>query len=175
MLFHADECGVCLLPFCAKTWAQKGQTPVLKEYKSREHLNLFGMISTQGDFCWQIQRVPFKAEDFEEYFTWLTTEQMVDSKLLLVWDGASIHKGEAVKCFLRNNPGVLHLEALPPYCPQLNAIELLWDYLKCQKLKNRVFLNLNELQNAVEKALNEIANDTELIKSFFAKDSVAFL
>lgn len=84
---------------------------------------------------WQIQRVPFKAEDFEEYFTWLTTEQMVDSKLLLVWDGASIHKGEAVKCFLRNNPGVLHLEALPPYCPQLNAIELLWDYLKCQNSK----------------------------------------
>lgn len=175
MLFHADECGVCLLPFCAKTWAPKGQTPILKEHKSREHLNLFGMISTRGDLCWQIQRTPFKSEDFEEFFTWLTTEKMPETKMLIVWDGASIHKGEPVKNFLKNNPGVAHLEALPPYCPQLNAIELLWDYLKCQKLKNQIYLNLNELQKAVEKALNEIADDPELIRSFFTKDSVRFL
>ena len=173
-MFHGDECGVCLLPFCAKTWAPKGQTPVLKEHKSREHLNLFGMISTQGDLYWQIQRTPFKAEDFEAFFTWLI-EGMPRTKLLLVWDGASIHKGEPVKNFLRNNPGKLHLEALPPYCPHLNAIELLWDYLKCYKLKNQIYLNLNDLENAVEQALNKIADDTELIRSFFTKDSVAFL
>ena len=174
-MFHADECGVCLLPFCAKTWAPKGHTPVLEEFKSREHLNLFGMISTQGDLCWQIQRLPFKAEDFEEFFTWLSTEELPNTKMLVVWDGASIHKGQPVKDFLQHNPGIIHLEALPPYCPQLNAIELLWDYLKCHKLKNRIFLNLDDLQTAVEYALHEIADDPELICSFFTKSSVAFL
>ena len=148
---------------------------MLKERKSREHLSLFGMISTRGDLCWQIQRVPFKSDDFEDFFTWLSTEEtFINTKMLIVWDGATIHKGEAVKNFLRNNPGMIHLEALPPYCPQLNAIELLWDYLKCQKLKNQVFLNLNDLQKAVEKALNEIADDPELIRSFFQKGSVSF-
>lgn len=175
LLFHADECAVSLVPFCAKTWAPKGQTPVLKEHKSREHLSIFAMISTQGDLCWQIQRRPFKAVDLAEYFDWLQKEGLPNHQFLIVWDGASIHRGQPVKDFLQRNPSSLHLEALPPYSPALNAAELLWGYLKCHKLKNLIFLNLDDLQTALEKAFHEIADEEELIQSFFKKESVAFL
>lgn len=124
---------------------------------------------------WQIQRIPYKSVHFETFFEWLSKDAVPDEKWAIVWDGASIHKGLEVRNFLQNNPGLIHLETLPPYSPKLNAAELLWSYLKCYKLKNQVFLTLDDLEIAVEKALNEIADDPEIIKSFFKKDSVKFL
>ncbi|WP_186742697.1 transposase [Spirosoma utsteinense] len=41
--------------------------------------------------------------------------------LLIVWDGASIHRSEAVKAFLKQRPGRVHLESLPPYSPDRTA------------------------------------------------------
>ena len=56
--------------------------------------------------------------------------------LLVIWDGASIHNSEAVKAFLRERPGRVHLERLPGYSPELNPTELVWNQLK-QRLKNQ--------------------------------------
>ncbi|AUD06538.1 transposase [Spirosoma pollinicola] len=45
-------------------------------------------------------------------------------------DCASIHRGEAVKTFLKERPGRVHLERLPAYSPELNPTELVWNQLK---------------------------------------------
>lgn len=45
--------------------------------------------------------------------------------IILLWDNASIHKGERIRELCRKFPG-LHLEFLPPYAPQLNPDEEVW-------------------------------------------------
>ncbi|CAN5288391.1 hypothetical protein BH09BAC4_BH09BAC4_26000 [soil metagenome] len=50
--------------------------------------------------------------------------------MLLIWDGAAIHRSEVVKAFLKERPGPIHLERLPAYSPQLNPVELVWSQLK---------------------------------------------
>lgn len=48
----------------------------------------------------------------------------------MVWDGAAIHRSEAVKVFLKEKLGRIHLERLPAYSPELNPVELVWSHLK---------------------------------------------
>lgn len=71
-----------------------------------------------------------------------------------IWaDGAAIHRSQAVKEWLHNKPGRVHLERLPAYSPMLNPVELVWSQLK-RALKNQVFTDLGSLQRAVLEEVN---------------------
>ena len=52
--------------------------------------------------------------------------------LVVIWDGAAIHRSESVKTLLKEKPGRVHLERLPAYSPELNPVELVWSHLKRQ-------------------------------------------
>jgi len=93
--------------------------------------------------------------------------------LLLIWDGASIHRSEAVKAFLRGRPGRVHLELLPAYSPELNPTELVWNQLK-QGLKNRVFLTLSDLTVAVLEQIDVLQRNRKLVQRFFQKKEIGF-
>ena len=56
--------------------------------------------------------------------------------LIVVWDGATIHRSQVVKDFLSRKKGRVYLVALPGYSPELNPVELLWSQLK-RELKNQ--------------------------------------
>jgi putative transposase len=49
--------------------------------------------------------------------------------VIVIWDNASIHKGERIREICRQFPR-LHVEPLPPYAPQLNPDEAVWAYAK---------------------------------------------
>jgi transposase len=74
---------------------------------------------------------------------------------LILLDKAAWHTTRKLKL-----PGNLSLVALPPVCPELNAAENIWQYLRQTYLSNRVFENhtaiLDACQNAWLKLLNEI-------------------
>jgi transposase len=54
----------------------------------------------------------------------------------VIWDNASIHKGDRIREICRRFPR-LHLEFLPPYAPQLNPDEEVWASLKGQLANGR--------------------------------------
>ena len=93
--------------------------------------------------------------------------------LIIIWDGATIHRCHEVKDFLARKKGRVHLVALPGYSPELNPVELLWSQLK-RDLKNQVFLSLEDLDEVLIEKLEEFRKDTKLIISFFHKREVAF-
>lgn len=46
----------------------------------------------------------------------------------------------------------------PPYCPELNPIERVWQYIK-QQLKNVFFTSLDDLKCKVSDILNSLSED----------------
>ena len=78
-----------------------------------------------------------------------------------------------MKAFLKERPGRVHLERLPAYSPELNPTELVWNQLK-QRLKNQVFLCLDDLTVAVLGQISLFEQDPKLIQMFFRKKEVAF-
>lgn len=172
IILYSDECGVYLLPFVQTTWAPKGQTPQICEQYSYDHLSIMAALSPTGNLVYWCRKASFNGVAVADFLAW-SADCYRRSRLIFIWDGATIHHGVPVRSFLTECPGKIHLEKLPAYSPELNPVELLWAYLK-KKMANQVFLNLKELQRAVEMELQKIKKNRTLIRSFFKKPSVAF-
>ena len=142
------------------------------EQAGRDHLSLIAAIAPNGRIYVGGQDQAFTGQDIVWFLTKLCSRYR-KRDLLVIWDGASIHRREAVKAFLRERPGRVHLERLPGYSPELNPTELVWNQLK-QRLKNQVFLTLDELTVAVLEQTTLLEKDRKLIQVFFHKKEVAF-
>lgn len=64
----------------------------------------------------------------------------------------------------------LSLLFLPPYSPELNPIEQVWQFLKQYFLSNRIFKDLEEILNECAKAWNAFISKPLRIKSLCSRD-----
>ena len=95
-------------------------------------------------------------------------QRQIPGKLLVIWDGASIHQGEAVKRYLAGGAATrLHLERLPAYAPELNPDEGVWNQLKRVQLKNRCCQTLAELRHEVRLAIRRLQRRPHLLTACF--------
>lgn len=89
-------------------------------------------------------------------------------KLLVIWDGSPIHRGDCVKDFLLNGGSkFVHLERLPAYAPDLNPDEGTWHYLKHVEMRNLCCLNLGHLRDQLKCAVMRLRRKDAVIRSFF--------
>jgi transposase len=81
-----------------------------------------------------------------------------DRKIVMVMDGAGWHQSN--KLIIPDNMRII---ILPPYSPELNPTERLWQYIKDHTIKNKIYKTLRELENAVCKFVKTLTS--EIIKS----------
>lgn len=86
-----------------------------------------------------------------------------NDRIVMVLDGAGWHQSGA----LTPAPN-LRLLSLPPYSPELNPVEHLWDDLREKSFHNRVFDSLNALENHLEAALLNMELDHQRAHSIVA-------
>lgn len=90
----------------------------------------------------------------------------VPGKLLVIWDGAPIHTGHAVKDFLQRGAAKrLHLERVPGYAPELNPDEGIWNYLKRVELANVCCPDLADLRSQVIRARQRLRHKRVVIRA----------
>ena len=166
-----DESGVYLLPGVVKTWAPRGQTPVLHHHLTNDHLAAISAVSPDGDLYFQVQQRAYDSAAVLRFLAAL--HHAVPGKLLVIWDGAPIHRSELVQAYLDAHQGWLHVEPLPGYAPDLNPDEGIWRYLKYVALKNHAFATLGKLEVAVHEALQHIRQLPEIVKATFREAGLA--
>ena len=86
-----------------------------------------------------------------------------NDKIVMVLDGAGWHKSAILK-----PPPNMRLLALPPYAPELNPVEHVWDELREKYFHNKVFDSLDALEDQLEVALRTFENEPARIKSIVA-------
>ena len=166
MLVLMDESGFYLLPGVVKTYAPRGQTPVLRECNSRDHLSVMGAITQQGKVFTLVRQEPLNGRHTIEFLEHLL--RMTSKRLLVILDRSPIHRQAEVKKFVAETERI-RLEMLPPYAPDLNPTEWMWRHLKQIELCNRACLNLNELHIEFDLALKRLRRKTYWVKSFFSE------
>ena len=139
---------------------------------TRDHLSLMSGISPAGAL---FTMICVEALDGQAAVAFLQhVWRCVDRKLLVVWDGSPIHRGQTMRAFLENGAARhIHLEVLPPYAPDLNPDEGVWRYTKCVELRNVCCLNLDDLRAHVRHAFERLRRSPTLIRSFFAQAKLA--
>jgi transposase len=146
--------------------APVGQTPIVREWWTRDHLSAISAISPAGKRYFHGQDHAINSADVVAFLAHLLRE--VAGQLVIIWDGAPIHRSHIIKSFLANGAAQrIHLERLPAYAPELNPGEGLWPQLKGPELRNLCCWHIPHLRRERRAAVKRIRGKPRLIKSFF--------
>jgi len=166
-LVFVDESGFYLLPARVRTYAPRGKPPILRVFETRDHLSVMSAITAQGQLFTMVRDDSLTSVESIRFLKHLLTQ--LDRKLMVIWDGSPIHRSKEVKAYLADGATKhIHLERLPPYAPDLNPDEGVWNHLKYVELRNVCCLNLGHLQHQLNLALTRLRRRPDLIQSFFA-------
>ena len=106
---------------------------------------MISAVTATGRLVTRIRDAAFRGPAVVAFLRQLLRQ--IPGKLLVIWDGAPIHRGRAVTDFLAGGAAArLQLERLPGYAPELNPDEGVWNLLKRTELKNRCCQDLDELR-----------------------------
>ena len=137
-----DEHRLGLKPILRRVWAPIGQRPIASVYPRYEWLYLYGFVHpASGTTEWLVLpqvNVAWFNRALAEFAK--ATGAGANKQILLVIDGAGWHRSPQVVV-----PEGIHLLFLPPYSPELQPAERLWE-LADEPLVNRSFKTLDDLE-----------------------------
>jgi transposase len=163
-LVFVDESGFYLLPAAVRTYAPRGETPVLR-YPYWEHLSMISAITPEGELYTTMRERAFDGPAVVRFLKHLLHH--IPGKLLVVWDRLPAHRSKVIKDFLRQGGSQrLYLAQLPSYAPELNPDEGVWNYLKRVELRNLCCHDLTELRSELRKAVARLRRKTTVIQGF---------
>lgn len=171
-ILFGDEAGVRSDAHAGTTWAPKGQTPVVRTDGGRFGLNMISAVSRRGRLRFMVVRGRVGATQFVEFLKRL----MHGSKrpIFLIVDCHSIHRSQQVRRLQLQLKGRLRLFYLPPYSPELNPDELVWNDLKNQAIGKMVLEGPEHLRQAVVSHLRFLQRVPALVRSFFQTPTTAY-
>ncbi len=143
-----------------------GQAPILRVPLTHDHLAAISGSTADGRLFMQAQDHAYRSPDVVRFLRLLL--RTISGKLLVIWDGSPIQRGQPVKDFLRRGAAQrLHLEQLPGYAPELNPDEGIWNYLKRVELANVCCSDLAALSLALRRAKERLRHKRTVIQACF--------
>lgn len=158
-----------------RTWAKKGDTPIIRHYFDKEKLNTIACIDCKGDgtdadVMFYMQPTSVKSENIIDFLDALHRE--VPGKLVLLWDGYSPHKSKVVKEHIAKCQDWLTVERFPTYAPELNPPEYLFSALKGKDLANLPAVSVDHIAGKLETAVDRLADNQTIIHGFLRASSL---
>ena len=165
VIYFEDESGVRSDSHAGKTWALKGQTPVVESTGARFGLNMIGAITPKGEMNFMIVQGTVQAVQICDFLKRLMKGR--DRKVFLIWDGHPTHRSKQVKKCVASFDGQLEIFYLPAYSPELNPIEQLWNHTKNNNTSRKVITGPSQLKSLVDRRLRSLQKLPGIIASFF--------
>jgi transposase len=152
-----------------RTWARRGQTPILRAWDRRDRLSTIATITISPRrrrlslyFRWQETNVD--AEDLVPFVRQL--HHCLGTPITLIWDRSGPHR-KAARILLADQPQWLRIEWLPPYAPELNPTEQVWNTAKNVDLVNAPADNLASLTTDVRHSFHRQRKQQPLLRAYF--------
>jgi len=172
MIFFGDEAGVRSDHHAGTTWAARGKTPVVSSTGARFGLNLISAVSAQGEFRFMVLRGRVGAGSFIEFIKRLL--HGVPRRVFLIVDGHPAHRAKRVARFIESVKDRFRLFFLPPYSPELNPDEGVWNDLKNNAIGRQSIRTPEHLHGAVISHLRFIQKSPERVYSYFNNETTKY-
>jgi transposase len=172
-LYFSDEAGVRSDFHAGTTWALKGQTPIVPATGQRFGMNLISAISPRGDFRFMTVEGRMNAEKFIEFLKRLIHN--APRPVFLVVDRHPSHRAKKVLAFVRSTEGRLRLFFLPPYAPDLNPDEHVWNHLKNHGVGKQAIRSRDQFRKVVLGHMRSLQRLPDLIRSFFRDSHLRYI
>lgn len=173
ILYFEDEANVSLTPFLGKTWAPCGQTPKARVTGTRGGVAAMSAITQRGHLLFTLHEKRIASDEVIHFL-----DQMLQHHkrrhVVVVMDQAPPHVSKKTRAFVDSQPR-LHVFHLPPYSPDWNPDEKVWNHLKHQELKSHQAKTKQELHNLAQSKLTSMSQDPYLLRGIFFRCCVAEL
>ncbi|KXU38757.1 transposase [Ventosimonas gracilis] len=157
-----DEARFGRISDCRRCWCRRPVRPLVHKMISRQYTYVFGAVSPLDG---QLDTLILPRADTAcmQLFLDEVAQRHHQDNIVMVLDGAGWHTtGEWVV------PPNMRLLFLPPYSPELNPVEHVWDELREKYFHNRVFSSLEEVEEHLLEALVAFERSSERIRSICA-------
>jgi len=171
-IYFGDEAGVRSDFHAGTTWAIRGKTPIVSTTGARFGLNLISAVNPRGQMRFMVVDGRVGAKVFIEFIKRLL--HGAERKIFLIVDGHPAHKAKIVKKYVESVKDRFQLFYLPPYSPELNPDELVWNDLKNQGIGRKVITDLLQLKREVLSHMWFLQKSPHLIRSFFQSPTTAY-
>ena len=165
-IYFEDEAGVSSNHHRGTTWALRGQTPVVQTTSgSRFRFNMLSAVNARGVLRFQVVEGSVGGDEFIEFLKALLHD--ATRPLVLIVDGAGFHRGQKVRAFVRAHRQQLRVFFLPPYSPELNPDEQVWNEIKHRQLEKQPIKGPVNFEHRLYDALLKLQEFKERVQSFF--------
>ena len=159
-LWTTDEHRLGLKPIRRRMWAPKGQRPLALGHHRYEWLYVTAFVQpSTGETFWSVSTgvsKPFFAALLAKFAEESGAGR--DRRIVLNLDNAGWHTPKGLPV-----PDGLRLEYLPPYSPELQPAERLWELVD-EPLVNKHFARLSDLEVVVAERCRTLDRDRPTIK-----------
>ncbi|MCU7937579.1 MAG: IS630 family transposase [Candidatus Thiodiazotropha sp. (ex Dulcina madagascariensis)] len=171
-IFWLDEASIRSDDPLQRTWGLKGKTPVVKTSGQRQSINAISALSNKGGFWYKVYTGRFNADKFIECLKDFMKYRK--KPVYMIMDGHPVHKADKVKKYIEELNGRLSIFLLPPYAPDLNPDERVWNQMRHLGTSKKPLKKNESLKERAINDLQSIRDDKKLVKSFFQNTDVLF-
>lgn len=171
-IFWLDEASIRSDDPLQRTWGERGKTPVVKTSGQRQSINAISALSNAGGFWYHVYKGKFTADKCIECFKQFLKNR--NKPVILIVDGHPVHKSKKVMDYMESLDGLLEIVFLPPYAPDLNPDELVWNHMRNIGTSKKPLKEGESLMNRAIRDLEGIKRNRKLVKSFFQEENVSF-
>jgi transposase len=168
-IVFVDESGLSERPYRIRTWAPRGQTPVLQYHFNWNQLSAIAGI-TLWNFYFRLFPGSIGSREVVTFLSHLLCH--IRRKLLVIWDSPSIHRGRLIWEFVASKDPLMKIEFLPGYAPELNPVEYIWGHLKKHELPNLCPRDFAELGYHARSALRRMRRRPTLVTAFWKQSGL---
>jgi transposase len=158
-IMFADEARFGRINRPRPCWAPTGTRPEVASQLIREYIYLYGAVSPKDGTCIYLIMPTSNTACFQAFLNVLA-RKFARQDILLVLDGAPNHR-----CGDLALPDNIALLFLPPYSPELNPKENLWDEIREKIFKNYALKSIDAVRAKLKQAILYVERNPKTVKS----------
>lgn len=146
-------------------WSVKGQQPIIEtKQRQRERQTVFGSYNYGSGQITVSFADRGNAKTFKKHLKKVLSVYQKSTKVIMVLDNVQYHHAKKIKRWIANHPK-LELFFLPPYSPDLNAIERAWWYMRKKITNNRYMKTLKQRKIEFWKMFSHFQKPNDELKN----------
>jgi len=158
-----------------RTWAPRGQTPVLRQAFNWKRLSGIGALACtpSGERVRLfLSLLPGNVASAQIQAFLRSLRRHLKGPVMLFWDGLAAHRSRHTQAFLARQRHWLEVHRFPAYAPELNPMEYVWAYLDNTDLANFSPDDLEVLAQQIRRASRRIRRQPDLSRAFLKRSGL---
>lgn len=172
VIYFGDETGMRSDHQTGRSYAPKGETPIIKRTGQRYSLNMISAISNKGHLQFMIIDGRFNGDVFIEFLKRMI--RYSNQKIYFVTDGHPAHKTKKLNEWLDENKKRIEVFFLPPYSPELNPQEYVNQDVKTNVIGKKRPINKAQMKNNVNEFMHKRKKDKRQVQKYFHEKHVRY-